>query len=159
MDSCLKSCWNLIQSNVFVKDLHKQIDEFVRYQARDFHRNIIVFDEGQRTWDREQMAARSHGRQGSEAELMLRLTEERLSWCVLLVLIGEGQEIYKGESAGIEQWVTAISRVQRKWEVVAISKLTTAFFPSQAMRRVHARDQFDLTVSLRNHLAQDARTF
>ena len=89
-------------SNVFVKDLHKQIDEFVRYQAKDFHQNIIVFDEGQRAWTQERMAQRNPGRQCSEAELMLQLAETRLPWCVLLVLIGEGQEIYKGESAGVD---------------------------------------------------------
>ena len=46
-------------SHVFVKDLHKQIDEFVRYQAKDFHQNIIVFDEGQRAWTQERMAQRN----------------------------------------------------------------------------------------------------
>ena len=146
-------------SHVFVKDLHKQIDEFVRYQAKDFHQNIIVFDEGQRAWTQERMAQRNPGRQCSEAELMLQLAEARLPWCVLLVLIGEGQEIYKGESAGVDQWVTAISRTQQAWEIVAPSKLTVSFEPVQTMCHLHARDQLDLNVSLRNHLAQDASTF
>lgn len=146
-------------SNVFVKDLHKQIDEFVRYQAKDFHQNIIVFDEGQRAWTQERMAQRNPGRQCSEAELMLRLAETRLPWCVFLVLIGEGQEIYKGESAGVDQWVTAVSRAQRAWEIVAPSKLTASFEPLRTMCRLHARNQLDLNVSLRNHLAQDASTF
>ena len=146
-------------SNVFVKDLHKQIDEFVRYQAKDFHQNIIVFDEGQRAWTQERMAQRNPGRQCSEAELMLQLAETRLPWCVLLVLIGEGKEIYKGESAGVDQWVSAISRAQRAWEIVAPLKLTASFEPLRTMRRLHARNQLDLNVSLRNHLAQDASTF
>lgn len=146
-------------SNVFVKDLHKQIDEFVRYQAKDFYQNIIVFDEGQRAWTQERMAQRNSGRQYSEAELMLQLAETRLPWCVLLVLIGEGQEIYKGESAGVDQWVTAVSRAQRAWEIVAPSKLTASFEPLRTMCRLHARNQLDLNVSLRNHLAQDASTF
>lgn len=136
-------------SNVFVKDLHKQIDEFVRYQAKDFHQNIIVFDEGQRAWTQERMAQRNPGRQCSEAELMLQLAETRLPWCVLLVLIGEGKEIYKGESAGVDQWVSAISRAQRAWEIVAPSKLTASFEPLRTMRRLHARNQLDLNVSLR----------
>ena len=146
-------------SNVFVKDLHKQIDEFVRYQAKDFYQNIIVFDEGQRAWTQERMAQRNSGRQCSEAELMLRLAETRLPWCVFLVLIGEGQEIYKGESAGVDQWVTSVSRAQRAWEIVAPSKLTASFEPLRTMCRLHARNQLDLNVSLRNHLAQDASTF
>lgn len=146
-------------SSVFIKDLHKQIDEFVRYQAQDFHQNIIVFDEGQRAWNQEQMAQRNRGSRCSEAELMIHLTEERLAWCVLLVLVGEGQEIYKGESAGMDQWVSALARAHPGWEVVALSKLAEDFSHCPSLCRFHARDQLDLNVSLRNHLAQDASTF
>lgn len=146
-------------SNVFVKDLHKQTDEFLRHRAGDFHQNIIVFDEGQRAWDQEQMAARNHGSHCSEAELMIHLTEERLSWCVLLVLVGEGQEIYKGESAGMGQWVSALDHAERAWEVVAPSKLEAAFAHCPRLRRFHSRDQLDLNVSLRNHLARSASAF
>ena len=148
-----------LRSNVFVKDLHKQIDEFVRFQARDFHQNIIVFDEGQRAWTQEYMAQRNSGLSFSEAELMIQLAEARLPWCVLLVLIGEGQEINKGESSGMEQWATALSRAQKTWEIVAPSKLEVSFPLSPTLRRFHPRDQLDLNVSLRNHLAQNASMF
>ena len=148
-----------LRSNVFVKDLHKQIDEFVRFQARDFYQNIIVFDEGQRAWTQEYMAQRNSGLSFSEAELMIQLAEARLPWCVLLVLIGEGQEINKGESSGMEQWATALSRAQKTWEIVAPSKLEVSFPLSPTLRRFHPRDQLDLNVSLRNHLAQNASMF
>ena len=148
-----------LRSNVFVKDLHKQIDEFVRFQARDFYQNIIVFDEGQRAWTQEYMAQRNSGLSFSEAELMIQLAEARLPWCVLLVLIGEGQEINKGESSGMEQWATALSRAQKTWEIVAPSQLEVSFPLSPTLRRFHPRDQLDLNVSLRNHLAQNASMF
>lgn len=148
-----------LRSNVFVKDLHKQIDEFVRFQARDFHQNIIVFDEGQRAWTQEYMAQRNSGLSFSEADLMIQLAEARLPWCVLLVLIGEGQEINKGESSGMEQWATALSRARKTWEIVAPSKLEVSFPLSPTLRRFHPRDQLDLNVSLRNHLAQNASMF
>lgn len=155
----IKVLSSALGSNVFVKDLHKQINEFVRYQARDFHQNIIVFDEGQRAWTQEHMAQRNSGLSFSEAELMIQLAEARLPWCVLLVLIGEGQEINKGEASGMEQWATALSRAQKTWEIVAPSKLKASFPLSPTLRRFHPRDQLDLNVSLRNHLAQNASTF
>lgn len=44
-------------------------------------------------------------------------------WCVLFILVGERQEIYKGENSGISQWNTAIDKGIRDWEVVYPSKL------------------------------------
>ena len=35
---------------------------------------------------------------------------KKLKWCVLLILVGEGQEIYNGENAGLEQWNTAVKK-------------------------------------------------
>lgn len=78
---------------------------------------------------------------------MIHLTAERLAWCVLLVLVGEGQEIYKGESAGMDQWVSALARAHPGWEVVALSKLAEDFSHCPSLCRFHARDQLDLNVS------------
>ena len=52
----------------------------------------------------------------------------------------------------MDQWVS-------DWEVVALSKLAEDFSHCPSLCRFHARDQLDLNVSLRNHLAQDASTF
>lgn len=52
-----------ILGNVFVKDLHKVTEEYLRSGATDFNNNIVVFDEGQRAWDKEQMAKRKKKQQ------------------------------------------------------------------------------------------------
>ena len=144
-----------LKSNVFVKDLHRQIKEYLSFGAKDFNKNVVVFDEGQRAWNAEQMSSkRSVSR--SEPDLMIQLMESRLDWSVLLVLVGEGQEIYVGEETDLAQWNTALSYAHAPWEVVCPEKLASVFTDA---RRVHPRNQLDLTVSLRTHLAQDVSSF
>ena len=70
--------------------------------------HVVVFDEGQRIWTAEQMRLK-HGKDHnvSEAEAILATLEDR-DWAVLVVLIGGGQEINRGE-AGPATWMEAIS--------------------------------------------------
>ena len=120
-----------LKSKVFVKDLHTVVNEFLQHKALDFKKNIIVFDEGQRAWDVKQMAEKGKSRTESEPDVIVRLCEERLDWCVLLILVGEGQEIYKGENSGIEQWNNALNKGDKYWEVVCPDKLVSVFEEDQ----------------------------
>ena len=147
-----------LHSSVFVKDLHKVINEFLGGGAKDFHNNVIVFDEGQRAWDKEQMAKAKRGQNNSEPDVMVRLAEERLDWCVLLVLVGEGQEIYKGENSGLGQWNDALNKAWLNWEVICPDKLAP-IFKDQKVVKTKSRNRLDLTVSLRSHLAGDVSNF
>ena len=147
-----------LRSNVFVKDLHKIIEEYLQRKAKDFSSNVIVFDEGQRAWDKTQMKNKNRGCD-SEPDVMVRLAEERLDWCVLLVLVGEGQEIYTGESAGIGQWNDALKKSQLSWEVVCPDKVEPVFSGEQKLIGHAYRNKLDLTVSLRTHLAGDVSQF
>lgn len=147
-----------LHSRVFVKDLHKVINEFLGGGAKDFRNNVIVFDEGQRAWDKEQMAKAKRGQDNSEPDVMVRLAEERLDWCVLLVLVGEGQEIYKGENSGLGQWNDALNKAWLNWEVICPDKLAP-IFKDQTVVKTKSRNKLDLTVSLRSHLAGDVSNF
>ena len=148
-----------LHSKVFVKDLHSVINEFLQRRADDFQKNIIVFDEGQRAWDVKQMSDKGKSRTESEPDVMIRLCEERLNWCVLLILVGEGQEIYKGENSGIEQWNTALNKGSAEWKVVCPDKLKSVFDRDQEIMEVEGTASLDLTVSLRTHLAGDVSAF
>lgn len=145
-------------SNVFVKDLHKVENEYIRNGARDFQSNVIVFDEGQRAWDKKQMADKKRGKNVSEPDVMIKLAEERLDWCVMLVLVGEGQEIHNGENSGVEQWNDALNNSDIAWEVICPDKLSYIFEDDQEMIEGN-NNNLDLTVSLRTHLAGDVSNF
>jgi hypothetical protein len=148
-----------LKSKVFVKDLHTVVNEFLQHKAVDFKKNIIVFDEGQRAWDVKQMSEKGKSRTESEPDVMVRLCEERLDWCVLLILVGEGQEIYKGENSGIEQWNDALNKGHKDWEVVCPDKLVKVFEKDQTIIKQDNSNALDLTVSLRTHLAGDVSNF
>jgi len=70
--------------------------------------HVAIFDEGQRVWDGDQMK-KKHGFGAqpimTEPEVILRNLEQQ-SWAVVVVLVGEGQEINAGE-VGARLWVEA----------------------------------------------------
>jgi DUF2075 family protein len=72
--------------------------------------NVIIFDEGQRIWTAEHMRRKKGDSSlGSEAEEILSYLEKR-EWALVVVLLGEGQEINTGEE-GISTWLDSV--VQR----------------------------------------------
>ncbi len=137
-----------LKSTVFVKDLHKVILDYGK-KGRVPREHIIVFDEAQRAWDREHVS-RERGIDASEPDLLIGAATRVERWAVLVGLVGEGQEIYAGEEAGMDQWQSAIShRDSPAWDVHCPTKLRAVF----AGQRVHTNDDLDLTVSLRSRRA------
>ncbi len=141
----------------FVKDVNKEIRQFIDYGATEFNKNIVVFDEGQRAWDGPQMTktykSKSKGR--TEPDVLVQLCDERLEWCVFLVLVGEGQEINTGENGGIRQWCKAVVQSEKNWSVVCPGKLVDAFEGAD----VRVCDDLDLKVSIRSHAAGEVSNF
>ena len=153
----VKVLTDALKSKTFVRNLHTVVNEYIYSGAPDFNDNIVVFDEGQRAWDVEQMQTKKNY-DLSEPEVMVKLCEERLDWCVLLILVGEGQEIYNGENSGIGLWDHAISESQVDWEVICPPKLFSVFEKQNILDNVD-NSSFDLTVSLRSHLSGTVSEF
>ena len=149
---------NALGSNAFVKAIRNIEDDYLQRGAHDFNKNVIVFDEGQRAWDKKQMTDKKRGHNVSEPDVMVKLAEDRLEWCVLLVLVGEGQEIHNGENAGVIQWNDALNNSSIPWEVVCPDKLLHIFENDQKIIEGD-NNTLDLTVSLRTHLAGDVSNF
>lgn len=139
-----------LNSKNFVRNVMNLVREYISSGAKDFNKNILVFDEGQRAWDSAQMSAKRHVN-NTEPELLIRMMKERVEWCVLLVLIGEGQEINSGEYGGIKQWNDAIDDT---WQVICPPKLDDIFTRGQVVDYPE-RDKLNLTISLRTHLFAD----
>jgi hypothetical protein len=85
------------------------------------YENSIVFDEAQRAWDAEAVQ-KKHGINKSEPELVLEIMERAENWCTVIVLIGSGQEIHKGE-AGLGAWGEALNSRKSQWRVLASSEV------------------------------------
>jgi hypothetical protein len=105
----------------FVQNVHRFRDQYLdRSQIPSEH--VVVFDEAQRAWNREQTAdfmRRKRGQVGfdqSEPAFLLSVMDRHPDWCVVICLIGEGQEINRGE-AGVAEWVRALQGELRHWQV------------------------------------------
>lgn len=138
-------------SKVFIKSIHN----YLKKGEIDFNENVIVFDEGQRAWDKEQMKLKKNIDR-SEPDVLIEMVEKHLDWGVLVVLVGEGQEIYNGESSDLVDWNEAISKSEKKWEVICPERLTSVFKNSS---NVIKNNNFDLDISLRSHLANEISQF
>lgn len=121
----------------------KSIQTYLKKGEIGFNENVIVFDEGQRAWD-------------SEPDMLIKIAEKKLNWSVHLILVGEGQEIYKGESPHLINWNNAIEKSDKKWEVICPERLTSIFKSSS---NVIKNNNFDLDISLRSHLANKVSQF
>ncbi len=75
---------------------------------------VVIFDEAQRAWNLEATKKFMESKRGqnnfnqSEPEFLINVMDRHKDWCVVIVLIGGGQEINRGE-AGARGWFEAIS--------------------------------------------------
>ena len=82
--------------------------------------NIAIFDEAQRSWDKEHIAAWLNRKKGfanfpmSEGEFLIWSLDQRKDWAVIVCLVGGGQEINTGE-AGIGEWIRALNETFPDW--------------------------------------------
>lgn len=142
-----------LNSKVFVQNVHTVVNEFNSGRMNSFEKNIVVFDEGQRAWDATQMQTK-RGVNKSEPDVMVELCDTKLDWCVLLILVGEGQEIYTGENSGLAQWNVALGKAMNDWDIVCPDKLRDVF-----TLPVISEPALNLNQSLRTHTAGDVSNF
>lgn len=86
--------------------------------------HVLVFDEAQRAFDADQVHEKHKNTPGfnagkSEPEHFIEFAERIPDWCVVIGVIGSGQEIHIGEEAGLGQWRKAIegAREPVRWLV------------------------------------------
>jgi len=141
-----------LESKAFIQPLRNFIRYFGNNEDRIPDQRILVFDEAQRAWDREQVMDK-HNHDFSEPELLVQIADRINGWTVVLGLVGEGQEIHIGEEAGIGLWKEAISNSESEWELFLPSKLESSFEGYEG--QVNYTDELDLSTSLRSHIAED----
>lgn len=143
----------------FVRDVLNYMKHFLNDKSAVPPHNVIVYDEAQRAWDAEQVAARHALPQPiSEPEAFVEFGERIPGWCVLVGLIGTGQEIHVGEEGGLGQWREALLKASdsSKWTVHAPQRVLDEDFDEDNLPfgRV-AVPTLELTRELRYHFAAD----
>src|SRR5262249_26574268 len=139
------------RTSVFVQDVHGFLQRYGGTSTRRLEEHIFVYDEAQRAWDQQQ--ATTKGRHPvSEPEDFLRIGSRQPDWAMMVALIGEGQEIYVGEGAGLGQWDPAIDAVGGGWHVHCAERVRPVF---QHAGGTTVSQLLDLSESLRSHIAED----
>jgi hypothetical protein len=113
--------------------------------------DIWVFDEAQRALDAAR-AKKAQGRDLSDPDAFLAIANRHTKGVTLVLLVGEGQEIYYGEEEGIDAWDRAIATISQPVTVHCAPRLQSVF-PHAV--QIEPNPRFDLTTSLRSHLAED----
>jgi len=105
-------------ANAFIQNIHHFRDEYAGKDEAPTDR-IVVFDEAQRAWTREQLSSFMRRKKGkpdfdqSEPEFLIDVMNRHES-CTIICLIGGGQEINRGE-AGLEAWLDALRTYFPDW--------------------------------------------
>jgi hypothetical protein len=124
--------------------------------------HVLIFDEAQRAFDSAMVALKHEGHAAvhkSEPEHFIEFAERIPEWCVVIGLIGSGQEIHVGEEGGLVQWRQAVEGAGRPsdWTVHAPLALDDVFAGSPVTFDV--QPSLNLDTELRFHLAKDVHRF
>jgi hypothetical protein len=145
-----------LKSKAFVQAVR---NFYIQYEVRQQSapaEHLIVFDEAQRAWDAERMAEK-YGIDSAAAGAVLGIAERVPDWCVVVGLIGEGQEIHVGEEEGLEQWDRGLAACSDWYLHCAPGQ--SEFFTAVPAQRLITDARFNLTTSLRSHLASHVQTW
>jgi hypothetical protein len=113
----------------FIQNIHHFRDANLQ-SAKAPIEHLVVFDEAQRAWDLNKIAKFMRERHGkaqfgqSEPQFLIDVMDRHDDWCVVVCLIGGGQEINEGE-AGLSEWFMALSKHHRDWKVYTSDHLVT----------------------------------
>ena len=119
--SKIKKYKALEESSTFIQNIHHFIDDALD-NLRPPIEKVIVFDEAQRAWNQEQTSLFMRTKKRielfnqSEPEFLISVMDRHQDWCVIVCLIGGGQEINRGE-AGLLEWFSAIKKQFQHWQV------------------------------------------
>tara|TARA_B100000378_G_scaffold78354_1_gene61158 strand:+ start:90 stop:1928 length:1839 start_codon:yes stop_codon:yes gene_type:complete len=138
-------------SKSFVQPVHNFLKEYGGNNISTPHENIWIYDEAQRAWDSER-TLKKRGYDNTEPDDFIELGDRINSWCLIVGLIGEGQNIHTGEEGGLKLWSNAIEESKNDWKIFCPKKLES-IFPVGLDLEFH--DELDLTRTLRSHIAED----
>jgi hypothetical protein len=154
----------------FIQNIHHFRDEYVGNTTVPLEK-VVVFDEAQRAWTRDQAASFMQRKRGqpdfniSEPEFLISVMDRHPDWCTVVCLVGEGQEIHTGE-AGISEWINALEARFPDWHVYISPKIAPPerISPSRIAEfltspRVNRDENLHLAVSMRSFRAEALSSF
>ena len=154
----------------FVQNIHHFRDEALKTNDAPVEK-VVVFDEVQRAWNRAKAADFMQRKRGfadfdmSEPAFLVSVMDRHTDWCVIVCLIGGGQEINTGE-AGLAEWLSVMGTRFTNWDVHISNRLDDSDYvwdiPTRdALARIPAtrNEALHLGVSIRSFRAEALSEF
>lgn len=145
-------------AETMIQNVHQFIDEYgINQTSHTPPEHVIVFDEAQRAWHADKMGKKRRQKLASEPALTLDAMSRHPDWCLIVALIGGGQEIHDGE-AGLSEWGRAIHASSKPWSVFASPRVvhddpddhTFKLFDSSAAAPVRVEEGLHLETVIRS---------
>ena len=149
-----------IKANAFIQNIHHfRDDNIISSKAPD--EKVVVFDEAQRAWTKEKATSfmKSKGKDFdmSEPEFLIDVMNRHENYCIIICLVGGGQEINTGE-AGLSEWIIALKNHYPNWDI-CYSNLITADndYLNDEILKTWLKDNGSVETEL--HLSVSVRSF
>lgn len=154
----------------FVQNIHHFRDDSLKDSQAPAEK-VVIFDEAQRAWNRDQTSKFMQQKRGhfdfdeSEPAFLISVMDRHDDWCVIICLVGGGQEINTGE-AGLAEWLFSISARFPTWDTYISDRLedTDYIWDSKtasilASLKVNRQEALHLSVSMRSFRAESLSEF
>lgn len=155
----------------FIQIIHHFRDDAISVDTPPVEK-VAIFDEAQRAWDEQNltdfMKKKKHIEDFnmSEPEFLISILNRHNDWATIICLIGGGQEINKGESAGIYGWFDSLRNNYPNWDVYVSDKITDDeyskghnFAEMTKNMNVNIIEDLHLAVSLRSFRSENVSNF
>lgn len=170
------------RNNISRKEASRKVKEFIQiiHHFRDDAisvdtppvEKVAIFDEAQRAWNEQNltdfMKKKKHIEDFnmSEPEFLISILNRHNDWATIICLIGGGQEINKGESAGIYGWFDSLRNNYPNWDIYVSDKITDDeyskghnFAEMTKNMNVNIIEDLHLAVSLRSFRSENVSNF
>lgn len=155
----------------FIQIIHHFRDDAISVDTPPVEK-VAIFDEDQRAWDEQNltdfMKKKKHIEDFnmSEPEFLISILNRHNDWATIICLIGGGQEINKGESAGIYGWFDSLRNNYPNWDIYVSDKITDDeyskghnFAEMTKNMNVNIIEDLHLAVSLRSFRSENVSNF
>lgn len=155
----------------FIQIIHHFRDDAISVDTPPVEK-VAIFDEAQRAWDEQNltdfMKKKKHIEDFnmSEPEFLISILNRHDDWATIICLIGGGQEINKGESAGIYGWFDSLRNNYPNWDIYVSDKITDDeyskghnFAEMTKNMNVNIIEDLHLAVSLRSFRSENVSNF
>lgn len=111
----------LSKAKEFIQVLHHFRDDAL-ITTKPPVEKVAVFDEAQRVWSKNRLSDFMQKKKGiqnfnmSEAEFLIQVMDRHKDYCVIVCLVGGGQEINRGEG-GLLEWFNSLKENYKNWDI------------------------------------------